>query len=202
MLWWVLRGKGHLTEGRSVLPKSSEEATRVQHRMEWSSSHHLIDAPSFSEYDQFMSHAPRSQPVAALDHIGIAVSNLPELTRLFKILGLGVDHEEAVPEQGVNTHFVPLPIEQTNLEFLEVTDPAGTVAKFIEKRGPGIHHLAFRVRYGELDALCARLKGEGIRLIYPEPKPGAHEMRVNFIHPQSAGGMLVEVMEPAHPKKD
>jgi len=163
---------------------------------------HGIDAPSISEYDQLMSHAPRTQPVAALDHIGIAVTQLPELTRLFRILGLGVDHEEAVPEQGVNTHFVPLPVEQANLEFLEVTDPAGTVAKFIEKRGPGIHHLAFRVRRGELDALCVRLKGEGIRLIYAEPRPGAHDMRVNFIHPQSAGGMLVEVMEPAHSKKD
>ncbi len=161
-----------------------------------------IDARDFCGYHQPMSQAPRSQPVAALDHIGIAVSNLPELTRLFKLLGLGVDHQEAVPEQGVNTHFLPLPVEQTNLEFLEVTDPTGTVAKFIEKRGPGIHHLAFRVRHGELDALCARLKGGGIRLIYPEPKPGAHDMRVNFIHPQSAGGMLVEVMEPAHPKKD
>ena len=138
-----------------------------------------------------------SHPIAALDHIGIAVSQLPELKRLFALLGLGVDHEEAVPEQGVKTHFLPLPVEQANLEFLEVTDPAGTVAKFIEKRGPGIHHLAFRVKTGELDALCARLKDAGVRLIYPEPKPGAHQMRVNFIHPQSAGGMLVEVLEPA-----
>jgi methylmalonyl-CoA/ethylmalonyl-CoA epimerase len=142
-----------------------------------------------------------SHPIAALDHIGIAVSQLPELKRLFGLLGLGVDHEEDVPEQGVKTHFLPLPREAANLEFLEVTDPSGTVAKFIEKRGPGIHHLAFRVPQGQLDSLCARLKEAGVRLIFPEPKPGAHHMRVNFIHPQSAGGMLVEVMEPAAERK-
>jgi methylmalonyl-CoA/ethylmalonyl-CoA epimerase len=142
------------------------------------------------------SSRPTSPDAAVLDHIGIAVSGLPELKKLFGLLGLAVDHEEAVPEQGVNTHFVPLPVAQANLEFLEVTDPAGTVAQFIQKRGPGIHHLSFRVKTGQLDALCARLRSEGIRLIYAEPKPGAHQMRVNFIHPQSAGGMLVEVMEP------
>ncbi len=149
-----------------------------------------------------MAIAPRltSPNAAILDHIGIAVSQLPELKKLFALLGLAVDHEEDVPEQGVKTHFVPLPVQQGNLEFLEVTDPTGTVAKFIEKRGPGIHHLSFRVSAGELDPLCARLKAEGIRLIYPEPKKGAHQMRVNFIHPQSAGGILLEVMEPCGPE--
>ena len=142
------------------------------------------------------SPRPTAPHAAVLDHIGIAVSHLPELKKLFGMLGLSVDHEEAVPEQGVNTHFLPLPVAQTNLEFLEVTDPAGTVAKFIEKRGPGIHHLSFRVQAGSLDPLCDKLRSEGVRLIYPEAKPGAHHMRVNFIHPQSAGGILIEVMEP------
>lgn len=135
--------------------------------------------------------------MASLNHIGIAVADLPQLKKLFAILGLTVGHEEAVPEQGVNTHFLPLPREQANLELLEVIDPQGTVAKFIEKRGAGIHHLSFLVKKGELDPLCSRLRDEGFRLIYEAARPGAHSMRVNFIHPASAGGMLIEVMEPA-----
>jgi methylmalonyl-CoA/ethylmalonyl-CoA epimerase len=132
---------------------------------------------------------------AHLNHIGIAVSQLPELKRLFSILGLSTTHSESVPDQGVVTHFLPLPREQASLEFLEVSDPEGTVAKFIQKRGPGIHHLSFEVPKGSLDGLCKTLGESGYRLIYPAPKPGAHQMRVNFIHPQSAGGILIEVME-------
>ena len=132
---------------------------------------------------------------AYLNHIGIAVSQLPELKKLFSILGLQTTHTEPVPDQGVVTHFLPLPREQTSLELLEVTDPQGTVAKFIQKRGPGIHHLSFEVPTGQLDALCTRLAKEGYKLIYEAPKAGAHQMRVNFIHPSTAGGILIEVME-------
>jgi methylmalonyl-CoA epimerase len=132
-----------------------------------------------------------------LDHIGVAVKDLPQLKRLFEILGLKTSHTENVPDQGVNTHFLPLPRETASIELLEVVDPEGTVAKFIEKRGPGIHHLSFAVNTGELDPLCAKLRAEGYRLTYDVPKPGAHSMRVNFIHPASAGGILVEVMEPS-----
>lgn len=135
---------------------------------------------------------------AQLNHIGIAVEKLPELKKLFGLLGLTVTHVEDVPEQGVTTHFLPLPqrpSEPTQLELLEVQDPEGTVAKFIAKRGPGIHHLSFKLDKGELDPLCARLTEEGYRLVYPTPRPGAHRMRVNFIHPATAGGLLIEVME-------
>lgn len=136
---------------------------------------------------------------ATLNHIGIAVNQLPELNRLFGLLGMAVDHTEAVPDQGVMTHFLPFRTESkgSNLEFLEVTDPQGTVAKFIDKRGPGIHHLSFSVEKGALDALCRELRENGYRLTYDAPRPGAHGMRVNFIHPATAGGMLIEVMEPA-----
>ena len=130
-----------------------------------------------------------------LNHIGIAIDRLPEMTRLFALLGLAVDHVEPVPEQGVRTHFLPLPVDLVNLELLEVTDPAGTVARFIEKRGPGIHHLSFEVTRGELDSLCAKLRDEGFKLTYDSPKAGAHQMRINFIHPASAGGILIELME-------
>lgn len=136
----------------------------------------------------------------SLNHIGIAVNQLPEMRKLFEILGLSVDHAEPVPDQGVTTHFLPLPLGNgaggaTALELLEVSDPQGTVAKFIEKRGPGIHHLSFVVARGGLDPLCAKLRQAGYRLIYDAPKDGAHRMRINFIHPASAGGMLLELME-------
>jgi methylmalonyl-CoA epimerase len=134
--------------------------------------------------------------MASLNHIGIAVENVPALKKLMGLLGLEITHTEPVPEQGVVTHFLPLPVVQGHLEFLEVSDPQGTVAKFIEKRGPGIHHLSFQVKKGDLDPLCARLRAEGYRLIYEAARPGAHAMRVNFIHPASASGILIEVMEP------
>lgn len=136
-----------------------------------------------------------------LNHIGVAVANLPELKRLFGLLGMSVDHVEDVPDQGVRTHFLPLRFEEpasggSAVELLEVTDPEGTVARFIQKRGPGIHHLSFTVEKGRLDALCETLRKEGMRLIYDAAKPGAHGMRINFIHPASAGGILIELMEP------
>ena len=135
--------------------------------------------------------------MAHLDHIGIAVSNLSQLQKLFEILGTKTAHTEPVLEQGVVTHFLPLELKQTNLELLEVTDPQGTVAKFIEKRGPGIHHLSFRLGKGQLDLISSHLAAEGYKLIYPQPKKGAHNMMVNFIHPSTAGGLLIEIMEPA-----
>jgi len=134
---------------------------------------------------------------ATLDHIGIAVSQLPELQRLFAILGLSIGRTEDVPDQGVRTHFLDLPREPARLELLEVLDPQGTVARFIQKRGPGIHHLSFRLKKGELDPVSTQLRASGFKLIYDAPKSGAHAMRINFIHPASAGGILVELMEPS-----
>jgi methylmalonyl-CoA/ethylmalonyl-CoA epimerase len=133
--------------------------------------------------------------MAVLNHIGIAVSDKARLEKLFALLGFSVNHSEPVPEQGVVTHFLPLPQNVTNLELLEPSDPQGTIAKFIASRGPGIHHLSFELKQGELDALCGKLKAEGFRLVFEQPRPGAHGMRVNFIHPASAGGVLIEVME-------
>lgn len=133
---------------------------------------------------------------AELNHIGIAVDDLPKVKRLFEILGIHKTHEEAVVEQGVKVHFMPLPLKPSQIELLEVEDPNGTVAQFIEKRGPGIHHLSFLVPAGSLEPLSEHIVQEGYRLIYPRPKKGAHNMRINFIHPQSTGGILIEIMEP------
>lgn len=130
-----------------------------------------------------------------LDHVGIAVDDLPRVKKLFEILGLTHSGSEDVPDQGVEVHFLKPSEESSRIELLDVTDPEGTVAKFIEKRGPGVHHLSFRVDSGRLDSLSEELVKEGYKLIYSKPKLGAHRMRINFVHPSTTGGILIEIME-------
>lgn len=133
---------------------------------------------------------------ARLHHIGIATSSSETLERLFGILGASVSHQEEVPEQGVHTRFLPLPGRAPDLEFLVPIDPKGTVAQFLSKRGPGIHHLSFEVEKGRLDPVSKELRNAGFNLLYDMPRLGAHAMRVQFIHPASCGGILIEIMEP------
>jgi len=135
-------------------------------------------------------------PKITLNHIGIATaSGNSQLEKLFGLLGISRGISEQVAEQGVNVHFFNLAGEPPHLELLEVQDPEGSVAKFIQKRGPGIHHLSFLVEKGTLDGLCERLIAEGYRFTFDRPKNGAQNMRVNFIHPATAGGVLIELME-------
>ncbi len=134
--------------------------------------------------------------MTSLNHIGIAVSKLPELQKLFALLDLKSEHVESIPDQGVKAHFIDLPTQQSHLELLEVTDPHGKVAQFIAKRGPGIHHLSFLLDKGALLPTCEKLRQAGYRLTYDQPQKGAHQMLINFIHPASAGGILIELMEP------
>jgi methylmalonyl-CoA/ethylmalonyl-CoA epimerase len=130
-----------------------------------------------------------------LDHIGIAVQQLPELQQLFALLGISSGPVESVPDQGVDVHFFNLAGNAPHLELLSVQDPEGAIAKFISKRGPGIHHLSFEVESGGLDSLSDTLRAAGYRMIYNEARSGAQGMRINFIHPQSCSGVLIELME-------
>jgi methylmalonyl-CoA/ethylmalonyl-CoA epimerase len=125
-----------------------------------------------------------------LDHIGIAVNSI-ETARIYEAMGLSVDHLEVVESQRVKTAF--LSVGDANLELLEPTGPDSPVAKFIEKRGEGIHHLCFRVE--DIDAHVERLKAEGFRLINETPVPGAHGCRVAFLHPAAGNGVLIELSE-------
>ncbi len=125
-----------------------------------------------------------------LDHIGIAVKSI-EAAAIYQALGLTIDHVETVETQGVKTAF--LSVGDSNLELLEPTGPGSPVAKFIEKRGEGIHHLCFRV--DDIDAHVARLKAQGFRLINEAPVPGAHGCRVAFLHPAAGNGVLIELSE-------
>jgi methylmalonyl-CoA/ethylmalonyl-CoA epimerase len=125
-----------------------------------------------------------------LDHIGIAVRSL-DAARVYEALGLHIEHVETVASQGVKTAF--LSVGDANLELLEPTGPDSTVAKFIEKRGEGIHHVCLRV--DDLDAHLAKLKTAGFRLINEAPVPGAHGCRVAFLHPAAGNGVLIELSE-------
>ena len=122
-----------------------------------------------------------------LDHIGIAVRSL-DAVKIYEALGLKVEHTEVVASQGVKTAF--LSVGDSNLELLEPTGPDSTIAKFIEKRGEGIHHICLRV--DDIEAHLARLKAEGYRLINEHPVPGAHGCRVAFLHPAAGNGVLIE----------
>jgi methylmalonyl-CoA/ethylmalonyl-CoA epimerase len=138
--------------------------------------------------------------MAALDHIGIAVRDKNQLSKLLEIIGISQastpNHVERVNEQGVDATFITLPAQSSHIELLEAYTPDSTIAKYIDKRGPGIHHLSFRLKKGQLISVSKQLADAGYRLIYPAPKVGAHEMRINFIHPESTGGVLIEIMEP------
>ena len=125
-----------------------------------------------------------------LDHIGIAVKSL-DAARIYADLGLSVDHVENVATQGVKTAFIE--VGDTNLELLEPLSADSPVAKFIEKRGEGIHHICFRVT--DLESHLRRLKKKGYRLINETPVPGAHGCRVAFLHPSAGNGVLIELSE-------
>ena len=127
-----------------------------------------------------------------VDHIGIATRSIEESLKFWRdALGLEVKNTETVEEQGVNVAM--LPAGEPRVELLEPTGPASPVAKFLEKRGPGIHHVAVRVK--DIRASLARLKREGARLIDEEPRVGAGGCLVAFVHPAASGGVLLELVE-------
>lgn len=129
-----------------------------------------------------------------IEHIGIAVRNLEDSIRYYEdVLGLKCYTIEEVKDQKVKTAFFK--IGQTKIELLETTAPDGPIAKFIEKKGEGIHHLAFAVE-GLVESL-AEVKSKGIELIDEKPRPGAEGLQIAFLHPKSTRGVLTEFCE--HP---
>ena len=127
-----------------------------------------------------------------LEHIGIATRNIEDALSFWRdALGLTVVHTEEVEEQGVRVAM--LPVGEPRIELLEPTHAASPVAKFLEKRGAGIHHIAVRVE--DIRAALARLKQQGARLIDEEPRLGADNCLVAFVHPSASGGVLLELVE-------
>ena len=130
--------------------------------------------------------------ILKIDHLGIAVNSIDEGKKFWSdILGLDFEGAETVEEQKVTTAFFP--VSESEVELLESTSPDGPVAKYIEKRGAGIQHVAFRV--ADIDAALAELKEKGVKLIDQEPRIGAGGARIAFLHPKATGGVLVELCE-------
>jgi methylmalonyl-CoA/ethylmalonyl-CoA epimerase len=126
-----------------------------------------------------------------LDHIGIAVKSIDAAKKIYEDLGLEVEHVETVETQKVRTAF--LSVGDANLELLEPSSPDSSIAKYIEKRGEGLHHICLCV--DDIEAQLARLQERGYRLINEAPVPGAHGCRVAFLHPAAGNGVLIELSE-------
>ena len=127
-----------------------------------------------------------------VEHIGIAVKELEEAEKLFsKLFDTNPYKRETVASEGVLTSFFQ--VNQTKIELLQSTDPDGVIARFIEKKGEGFHHVAFEV--DDIVAEMARLKKEGFTLLSETPKPGADNKLVCFLHPKSTNGMLIELCQ-------
>jgi methylmalonyl-CoA epimerase len=127
----------------------------------------------------------------SIDHLGIAVKSLAAAKAIYQKLGLSVSAEETVEQEKVR--LVMVPVGESRLELLEPTSEDSTIAKFIAKRGEGLHHVCLRVP--DLAAAVARLKKDGVRLVSEEIKVGAGGHRYVFVHPSSTGGVLLELVE-------
>jgi methylmalonyl-CoA/ethylmalonyl-CoA epimerase len=130
-----------------------------------------------------------------IDHVGVAVEDLDSAIELYEAgFEMELAHRETVESQGVEA--VLLDIGDGHIELLRPLGPDTAVGKFVAKRGPGLHHVAFAV--DDIDAALDRLKQEGIELIDAEPRVGIRNSRVAFVHPRSTGSVLTEIVEPAH----
>ena len=130
--------------------------------------------------------------ILKIDHLGVAIKNIAEGQKFWAdALGIACEGSETVAEQGVTTAFFP--VGESEVELLESTEPDGPVAKYIEKKGTGIQHIAFRVE--DIEAALKELTEKGIRLIDEIPRKGAGGARIAFLHPKSTGGVLVELCE-------
>ena len=129
-----------------------------------------------------------------IDHLGIAVKSLAAAKRIYENLGLATSSEEVVEDEQVRVAMVP--VGESRLELMEATSENSAVAKFIAKRGEGLHHICLRVP--DLAAAVERLRTDGMRLVSNEIKTGAGGHRYVFVHPSSAGGVLLELVEAGH----
>ncbi|MEB3032855.1 methylmalonyl-CoA epimerase [[Mycobacterium] nativiensis] len=137
--------------------------------------------------------------VTAIDHVGIAVPDLEAAKKWYHDrLGMIVLHEEVNEEQGIVEAMLAVrgaPVGSAQIQLMAPIDESSTIAKFLDKRGPGLQQLAYRT--SDIEALSERLREQGVRLLYDVPRRGTSNSRINFIHPKDAGGVLVELVEPA-----
>ena len=131
----------------------------------------------------------------AIDHVGVAVPDLDEAIAFYRDkLGMHVQHEETNEEQGVREAMVGVGESGSCIQLLAPLDASSTIAKFLDRNGPGLQQLAYRV--SDLDQVSAVLLARGLRLLYDAPRRGTAGSRINFVHPKDAGGVLVELVQP------
>jgi methylmalonyl-CoA/ethylmalonyl-CoA epimerase len=131
----------------------------------------------------------------AIDHVGIAVADLDEAIAFYRdVFGMRLAHQEVNEEQGIREAMMAVGDSGTHVQLLAPLGPESTIAKFLDRSGPGVQQVAYRV--DDIDAVSATLTGRGVRLLYAVPRRGTAGSRVNFIHPKDAGGVLVELVEP------
>ena len=134
--------------------------------------------------------------LTTIDHVGIAVADLDEALAFYeRVFGITSVHEEVNEEQGVREAMLAVGDGETRIQLLAPLNDSSTIAKFLDRNGPGMQQLAYRVR--DIDAVSATLRERGVRLLYDAPRRGTSDSRVNFVHPKDAGGVLVELVEPA-----
>lgn len=132
----------------------------------------------------------------AIDHVGIAVPDLDVAMAFYRdVYGMTVAHEETNEEQGVREAMVSVGDSGSAIQLLAPLNEQSTIAKFLDRSGPGIQQLAFRVT--DLDTVSAVLRERGLRLLYDDARRGTAGSRINFVHPKDAGGVLLELVEPA-----
>jgi methylmalonyl-CoA/ethylmalonyl-CoA epimerase len=132
-----------------------------------------------------------------IDHVGIAVPDLDEAIAFYQdTFGVVSVHEETNEEQGVREAMLAVGDGETRIQLLAPLNPESTIAKFLDRSGPGVQQVAYTVQ--DIEATSATLRERGMRLLYDSPRRGTADSRVNFVHPKDAGGVLVELVEPAH----
>ncbi len=131
-----------------------------------------------------------------LDHVGLAVTDLDEAIDFYaRTFGMQVVHEEVNEDQGVREAMLAIGDSDSRLQLMAPLSPESAIAKFLDRHGPGLQQVAYRVE--DVDATAATLRERGIRLLYDEPRRGTAGSRINFVHPKDAGGVLIELVEPA-----
>jgi methylmalonyl-CoA/ethylmalonyl-CoA epimerase len=139
--------------------------------------------------------------ITTIDHVGIAVADLDEAKAFYRDrFGFEVVHEEVNEAQGVREAMVAIAGSEARLQLLAPLTPESTIAKFLDRSGPGLQQLAYRV--SDIDAAMQAVRDQHLRLLYDEARIGTAGSRINFIHPKDAGGVLVELVEPAEARGD
>jgi methylmalonyl-CoA/ethylmalonyl-CoA epimerase len=136
------------------------------------------------------------QLFVCIDHVGVAVPDLDEAIAFYRdTLGMETVHEETNEDQGVREAMVAVAGTEQRIQLLAPLDEGSTIAKFLDRHGPGLQQLAYRVT--DVEKVSAVLRERGLRLLYDEPRRGTSNSRVNFVHPKDAGGVLIELVQPA-----